>query len=224
MKHFELTPASKERIVGEESEYSLVRNALRSMTRLSLLKLTMGEAYSVMQSFQCSYRCNYNLIRFLQSQPDLATLKLWCGHEGHYGLSTNLPKLTKLDAPISWLSALIPGRPVKEVIFHESSRLTIAIIDITYLVLSLSPIRTLAVGSLSLLALTLSQITSILPTLEKLTIATPHIGTYFHDSVGCSSHKSRSPLTVIPRKQHLSDSVDRSTRVQLLVKEREILL
>ena len=77
---------------------------------------------------------------------------------------------------------------------------------ITYLVSSLSPIQTFFVGSPSLFALTLSQITSILPALEKLTITTPHIGKYFHDSVSCSSQRSRSPLTVMPRKQHLSES------------------
>ena len=215
VKHFELTTASREKIVGVESEYALVGNALRSMTRLRSLKLTLGEAYSdilamctaQIQSFQCSYRCNHNLIRFLYSQPDLSTLKLWCDLEGHYGLSTCLPKLTKLDAPMSWLSALIPGRPVKEVIFHDRRRSAIPTIDITYLVSSLSPIRMLAVGSPSLLALTLSQIRSILPALENLTITTTHIGTYFHDSVSCSSQKSRFfLLTVIPRKQHPSES------------------
>lgn len=214
VKHFELTPASREKIVGAESEYALVGNALRSMTRLRSLKLTMGEAYSdilnlctaQIQSFQCSYRCNRNLLRFLHNQPDLTALKLWCDLEDHYVPSTCLPKLTKLDAPISWLTALIPGRPVKEVNFHESSLSAIPINDITYLVSSLSPIRTLAVGSASLLALTLSQITSILPALKKLAITTPDIGIYFHDSVSCSSQKLRSPLTVIPRKQHLSES------------------
>ena len=214
VKHFELTPASRGKNVGVESEYELIGNALRSMTSLRSLKLTVGEAHpdilalctAQIQSFQCSYRCNQNLIRFLHSQPDLSTLKLWCDLEGHYGLSTCLPKLTKLDAPMSWLSALIPGRPVKEVIFHERSRLAIPTIDITYLVSSLSPIRTLAIGSPSLLALTLSQIRLILPALEKLTITTPHIGTYFHDSVSCSSRKSRFPLTVISRKQHPSES------------------
>jgi hypothetical protein len=202
VKHFELTPRSREEIVG--SEYALVGNALRSMTHLRSLKMIMGEEYSEIlalctaqiQSFECSYRCNDNLIRFLHSQPDLTTLKLWRGFKGHYMLSTCLPKLTKLHAPMSWLSALIPGRPVKVVIFFERSRWVIPINDITYLVSSLSPIRTLAVGSPSLFALTLSQITSILPALEKLTITTRHIGKHFHDSVSCSSQKSRSPLTV----------------------------
>lgn len=214
VKHFELTLASREKIIGEESEFALVGNALRFMTRLRSLKLTMGEAYSdilalctaQIQSFQCSFRCNQNLMRFLHSQPDLTTLKLWRDLEGHCVLSTCLPKLTKLDAPMSWLTTLIPGRPVKEVVFYERSRLAIPTIDITFLVSSLSPIRTLAVGSPSLLALSLSQIASILPALEKLTITTPHIGTYFHDSVSCSSQKSSSLLTVIPRKQHLSES------------------
>ena len=164
VKHFELTPVSREKMVGEESECALVGNALRFMTCLRSLKLTMGEAYSdilalctaQIQSFQCSYRCNHNLIHFLHSQPDLTTLKLWCELEGHSVLSTYLPKLTKLDAPMSWLTALVPGRPVKEVIFHERSRLANPINDITFLSSSLSSIRSLAVGSPSLLALTLS--------------------------------------------------------------------
>ena len=46
VKHFELTLASREKIIGEESEFALIGNALRFMTRLRLLKLTMGEAYS----------------------------------------------------------------------------------------------------------------------------------------------------------------------------------
>ena len=151
-----------------------------------------------------------HLLVLLRRTRRFPPLKLWSDHEDHYVPSTCLPKFTKLDAPNSWLSALIPGRPVKEVIFHESSRSAIPTIDITYLVSSLSPIWTLAIGLPSLLALTSSQITSILPALEKLrlTITTPHIGTYFHDSVSCSSQKSRSPLTVIPtgRKRHLSES------------------
>ena len=214
VKHFELTLASREKVVGAESEFVLVGNALRFMTRLRSLKLTMGEAYSdflalctaKIQIFQCSFRCNHNLIRFLHSQPDLTTLKLWRDLEDHCVLPTCLPKLTKLDAPISWLTALVPGRPVEEVVFRESSRLKIPIIDIAFLVSSLSPIRTLVVGSPSLLRLTLSQITSILPALEKLTITTPDMGTYFHDSVSCSPQKSKSPLIVIPRKRYLSES------------------
>ena len=37
VKHFELTPASREKIVGAESEFVLVGNALRFMTRLRSL-------------------------------------------------------------------------------------------------------------------------------------------------------------------------------------------
>ena len=99
------------------------------MTHLRSLKMTMGEQYSEMlvlctariQSFECSYRCNHNLIRLLESQSDLTTLKLSCDLKGHYRASKFLPKLTKLDAPMSWLSALVPGRPVKDVNFYKSS-------------------------------------------------------------------------------------------------------
>ena len=214
VKHFELTPMSREKMQLIDSEFALVGNALRSMTRLRSLNLTMGESFSdilalctaKIQSFQCSYRCNHNLVRFLHNQPNLTSLKLWCDLENQYMLSTCLPKLTKLDAPMSWLTALIPGRPVEEVFFHERSRRAIATNNITFLASSLSPIRTLVVGSPSLLALTSSQITSILPALENLTMTVPNIGTYFHDSVSCSSQKSRSPLTAIPRKQHPSEN------------------
>ena len=220
VRHFELTPASREHFIkkkeeiGDGSGFALVGNALRSMTRLRSLKLTMEETYSdilpfctaQIQSFHYSFLCDHNLIRFLHSQRDLTTLKLWCDLEDHSVLSTCLPKLTKLDAPMSWLIALIPGRSIKEVIFHERRRLEAPIIDIAFLESSLPPIRTLTVGSPLLYALTLSQVTSILPAVEKLTIETPKIGKYFHDAVSCPSQKVRSPLTVIFRKQNPSES------------------
>ena len=68
----------------------------------------------------------------MHSQPDLTTLKLVTLKVTV--LSTCLLKLTKLDVPMSWLTALIPGRPVKEVVFHERSQFAIPIIDITLLV------------------------------------------------------------------------------------------
>ena len=214
VRHFELTPASRVNFKKDRSEFALVGNALRSMTRLRSLKLTMGKKKSdilafctaQIQSFEYSFLCDDNLIRFLHSQLDLTRLKLWCDLENHSVLSTCLPKLTKLDAPMSWLIALVPGRPIKEVVFLERRPSEAPIIDIAFLESSLQPIRTLTVGSPLLHALTLSQVRSILPALEKLTIETLKMGKYFHDTVSCPSQKSRLPLTVIFREQNLSES------------------
>jgi hypothetical protein len=78
VKHFELTLASREKFERDESEFALLGNALRSMTRLRSLKLTMGEAYSdilafctaQIQSFQCATRCDHNLIHSFPTRPN----------------------------------------------------------------------------------------------------------------------------------------------------------
>ncbi|KIM83240.1 hypothetical protein PILCRDRAFT_436909 [Piloderma croceum F 1598] len=216
VKHFELTPVSRGQFVGEDSEYVLVGNALRLMTCLRSLKLTMGETHSGMLAlctsrihvFQCSFRCDDNLIRFLRGQPELAVLKLWRDLEGHHVLSNCLTKLTKLNAPFSWLSTLIPGRPVQEVVFYDQSRSIIPAVDIGYLVLSSSPILTLAIGSPTLRALSLSQIASILPALEMLSITTPRMCTscHYHYIVSCLPKKPLLPLSIPLRKQSHSQS------------------
>lgn len=197
VKHFEVSRPSITRFILDDSKFVLIRDALRCLSNLRSLSLRFPGRYSWIlegctfriEHFFCSIACDDGLVRFLNGQPELTTIRLSCPCIGLHIPATCVPRLTKVQARISWLVELIPGRSIKEVIFDQDFVNSPGPIDISFLTSSLSSIRTLFIGSPSLRAQTPTQIASFIPAIEALTIKEPHISISLHDAVGVTTIK-----------------------------------
>jgi hypothetical protein len=87
---------------------------------------------------------------------------------------TALPKLTKVKARTSWLSILVPGRPVRDVIFNDTSHC--AEIDVKFLSHSIAPIQRLSIVAENVYTLPISQFVAIVPHLHVLIVNFPFVG------------------------------------------------
>lgn len=190
VKRFEVSRPSIQPLMVDESKFALIGNALRCLPNLRSLTLSFAGQFSWIlagctfriETFICFLACDDQLVHFLNGQPELTTVKLSRPCKGLHIGPTCVPRLTKIEAQVSWLNELIPGRPVKEVIFHEDSRFT-PVLDLSLLTSSLSHIRILSIGSPSLRGLHPMQVASYLPALEDLTITEPDITISLHEEV-----------------------------------------
>jgi len=116
-----------------------------------------------------------------------------------------IPKLTKIQAQISWLAELLPGRPVKDVVFEEDSLSPPVPLDKSFSPSSWSAVRILSIRSSSLRIQPPAQIAPFIQALEHLTIEERHIGVSLHDQDTRSLMEwLRELLSVLPRLRSIT--------------------
>jgi len=125
-------------------------------------------------TFSFAAQCDADLVEFLECQEQIQDLGLGPYSPNLVLKPTALPKLTKVKAQTSWLSILVPGRPVRDVIFNDTSHC--AEIDIKFLSHSIAPIQRLLIVAENVYTLPISQFVAIVPHLHVLIINCPFIG------------------------------------------------
>ena len=164
------------------STLSAVGKALRAMTGLQSLHVAdSGVPSWVLRhcpfrviTFSFAAQCDADLVEFLERQEQIQDLVLGPHSPNLVLKPTALPKLTKVKARTSWLSILVPGRPVRDVIFNDTSHC--AEIDIKFLSHSIAPIQRLSIVAENVYTLPISQFVAIVPHLHVLIISCPFIG------------------------------------------------
>jgi hypothetical protein len=165
--------------------------ALRNMTSLRILILPNVENLDILDgctfkldSFDGIYmNCHSESFRectisdchdaffrkFLRSQPSLKHLSLTSlGFLESPPLeATCLPNLTRIDAPLSLLQHLIPGRPLNEVISNISGENSI---DLSFFALSTTPIQKLTIDYSDVFPTHVHLLASFLPSLTHFTL------------------------------------------------------
>jgi F-box domain len=125
-----------------------LKTALRNMSSLRSLELKDVDASILdgctfaLDSFDCPFPNSESFNRFLNSQTSLTNLTIWGGgdYEPFPPLDEKcLPNLTRVRSTPSWLSILVPGRPVKEVDMDPPLRTHS--IDWSFFKLSTTPIE-----------------------------------------------------------------------------------
>lgn len=179
VKSFTITSRSTHTFLpGRSPHYTLLARALGCLLNLQNLKLIIKGSYSwilphvaepKLQTFFCALDCDRELVYFVKNQPELITVKFWSApYPGHPIPGAEfLPKLLHLEAPLAWLSKLVPGRPVehvKRLQYRDSGG------DIAFLASSSAPIRALTMNWSSLRQLSLPQLSSMLYALERIVI------------------------------------------------------
>jgi hypothetical protein len=151
--------------------------ALRNMTSLRNLKLPSGIHTDILDgctfkldTFECDYVRDRNECyqKFLSSQPSLKYVKFPINVETTLE-ATCLPNLTRINATLSWLPDLIPGRPLNEIIsfgctVDEHS------IDWCFFALSTTPIQKLTIDYSYLYSTPAHLLASFLPSLTHFTL------------------------------------------------------
>jgi hypothetical protein len=163
--------------------------ALRNMTSLRILKLPTTSYTEILDgctfkldSFECTYldNCEESLIKFLSSQPSLKYVSL-PPHLGSTSSSpleaTCLPNLTRIKATFPWLTYLIPGRPLNEVITIGNT-LPKHSIDLSFFALSTTPIQKLTIDYSYLYPTPAHPLASFLPSLTNFALTV-----WEHDSL-----------------------------------------
>jgi hypothetical protein len=100
-----------------------LKTALRNMSSLRSLGLKDVDVSILdgctfkLDSFDCRFHNSESLQQFLNSQTSLTNLTIWDGDYEPFPPFDErcLPNLTRVGSTPSWLSILVPGRPVKEV-------------------------------------------------------------------------------------------------------------
>jgi hypothetical protein len=115
-----------------------------------------------------------DLLEFLEHQEQIQDLVLGPHSPNLVLKPTALPKLAKVKARASWLSILVPGRPVRDVIFNDTSHC--AEIDVKFLSRSIAPIQRLSIVAENVYTLPISQFVAIVPHLRVLIVNCPFIG------------------------------------------------
>jgi hypothetical protein len=126
-------------------------------------------------SFSCNESQSQELYQFLLRQPSLTDFSLIItsdiGDWPEFGAtSTFLPNLTRVTAPFSMLSQLIPNRLVKEVISIGRSVSDSDSVDFSFFALSNSPIQKLKIDYSYLYPKSGQYLTSIFSSLTSLEI------------------------------------------------------
>jgi hypothetical protein len=191
VKHFEVSRPSTQNFVSDDSKFALIGDALRCLPNLRSLSLRFFGEYSWMltgctfkiERLVCFIVCDDQFVDFLNGQPELAAVRLSCPCRGLRILPICVPKLTKIQAQISWLAELLPGRPVKDVVFEEDSLCPPVPLDQSFSPSSWSAVRILSIRSTSLRIQPPAQIAPFIQALEHLTIDEHHIGVSLHDQV-----------------------------------------
>jgi hypothetical protein len=148
--------------------------ALRNMSSLRSLDLeSIADETSVLDgctfkldSFETTLSNSESLQKFLKSQTSLTSLTIWADYDPLPPFDEKcLPNLTRVTAVPGWLSILIPGRPVREIIM-----LTLWTIDLSVFTLSTNPIQKLRIHSDVLYPKPKSLLVSIFPSLVHLVV------------------------------------------------------
>jgi hypothetical protein len=150
--------------------------ALRNMSSLRSLFLdsdvddasVLNGCTFKLDSFTCDFSNSESLQNFLNSQPCLTDIGLLEEYEPFPPVDERcLPNLTRVCAPPSWLSVLIPGRPVREVEVVASSFNST---DLSFFTLSTTPIQKLWIDYDMLYPKSGSLLVSIFPALVHLVV------------------------------------------------------
>lgn len=182
VKHFAISVEAIRGLSGLHSSYVVIRDVLQCLKNLKSLRWIKRGPFSwniagcpaKLDTLECSLDCDHIFMCFLESQTELVALELWYGPQGHQLPTTALPKLNKIHAPKSWLSIIVSGRPIREVTYRENLfQESHILVDTTLLSASSSRINALSVGFPSLQALPMSQIATLLPYVETLSITVP---------------------------------------------------
>ncbi|KZP31364.1 hypothetical protein FIBSPDRAFT_1037806 [Athelia psychrophila] len=180
VKHFTVTLYAASLLVRDD--YTLVAQTLRCLVNLQSLVFFFYGTDSWMlehctfklRSFHSTLDTNTTLLSFLRTQSELTTLNLQADVHNHQLPLPFLPNLTHIDAPFSWVSQLVPGRPVEEMqIYEQQARPHLPTHNISFLSLSTSPMRRLIIGSPSLRALPTREVHRLLPDIETLVMRLP---------------------------------------------------
>jgi len=150
--------------------------ALRNMSSLRILYCDcihdasiLDGCTSKLDSFESSFLHSESLQNFLNSQPSLMHVTLSEDYEPLTPFDEKcLPNLTRVYAPPSWLSILIPGRPVREVMMFTPS--SIDPTDLSFLTLSTTPIQKLYISYNMLYPKPVSLLVSTFPSLVHLDV------------------------------------------------------
>ena len=125
-------------------------------------------------TFSFAPQSDADLVEFLEHQEQIQDLVLGPHNPNLVLKPTALPKLVKVKARASWLIILVPGRPVRDVIFNDTSHC--ADIDVRFLCRSIAPIQCLSIVAENVYTLPISQFVAIVPHLHVLIVNCPFIG------------------------------------------------
>jgi F-box domain len=149
--------------------------ALRNISSLRILELGYYDYDDLsildgctfkLDSFKTSLPYSESLQQFLISQPSITHVVFYRNYEPLLLLDKRcLPNLTRVGAHPSWLSILIPGRPVKEVRMRSASG-----IDLSLFTLSTTSIQKLRIPYDGLYPKPVSLLVSIFPSLVHLMV------------------------------------------------------
>jgi F-box domain len=151
--------------------------ALRNMSSLRSLDLNCIRDASILDgctfkldSFTCYFPYSESLQQFLNSQPSITNVALYADYEPLSPFDERcLPNLTRVQAAPSFLSILIPGRPVREVVVL--STLDIDSTDFNFFTLSTTPIQKLYICYDMVYPKPASLLVSIFPSLMHLVVS-----------------------------------------------------
>jgi hypothetical protein len=186
------------RVRSFDSSYgdSDLATALRNMTSLRILKLSGAFRVNILDgctfkldSFECTSLNSYgeSFRKFLSSQPSLKYVKLppYFGYAVPSPLeATCLPNLTRIDVSFSWLTYIIPGRPLNEII-APGVTLSEHSIDLSFFALSTAPIQKLTIDYSYLYSTPGHLLASFLPSLTHFTLTVLSRYTVFKDEGVC---------------------------------------
>ena len=114
-----------------------------------------------------------HIVPFLHNQPSLIDVEIGLLSSNDIAFaSTCLPNLSRICANFSWLSQLIPNRPVSEVIsiiFDDDGDS----VDLSFFTLSTAPIRKLTINLRRLYSTPVPLLASIFPSLTYLCLTYP---------------------------------------------------
>jgi F-box domain len=170
--------AQRVRSFDTSSKCPELATALRNMSSLRRLRYQgCNDDASILDgctfkldSFTCTFSYSEPLQKFLNSQSSLTEFAIYNGTGRPPPFEeTFLPNLTQVQAEPCWLSMLIPGRPVSEVMVYEPWDGEDPI-DFSIFTLSTAPIQKLHITSRVLYPTPGSHLASIFPSLEYLTI------------------------------------------------------
>jgi hypothetical protein len=160
-------------------EHPSFGEALRNMSSLRRLRLDFSYLWSPTLLEGCTFKLDSlsvdlpfdeRLQKFLNCQPSLTCLSFTSPVKCEFPLEeTCLPNLTRVAAESSWLSQLIPGRPVSEVTLIDRDFVNWS--HFTFFTLSTVPIRKLELNYWFLRSCTtLAPLEPIFPLLTHLAL------------------------------------------------------
>jgi hypothetical protein len=114
--------------------------------------------------FSLSPQCDAGLVEFLEHQDQIQDLMLGSCSPNLILKLTALPKLAKVKAQALWLSILVPGCPVHNVTFNDTSHS--AELNVKFLLLSITPIQCLLIVAKNVYTLPIPHFATVIPQLH----------------------------------------------------------